>query len=239
MFLFPMVGHSSRFFNCGYKIPKYQLPLHERTVFSYVLSSFENYFDNDLFLFVVRPDFNSQFFIETELKKLKIRNYKIVVLSHDTEGQAQTCYEGILHAGCSFEEELYVFNIDTFRPDFIKAPWANDCDGYLEVFIGEGENWSFVEPSSNGKVKKTTEKERISDFCSDGLYFFNNVSFFNSAYLDSFNSNNRSKGEYYVAPLYNYLIKHGLDIRYHLIQKDEVIFCGTPSEYLNLGGLAP
>jgi hypothetical protein len=38
-------------------------------------------------------------------------------------------------------------------------------------------------------------------------------------------------GEFYIAPLYNYLIKNGKIIRYKLISNTEILFCGTPKEY--------
>ena len=38
--------------------------------------------------------------------------------------------------------------------------------------------------------------------------------------------------ELYIAPIYNLLIQDGLDIRYTLIARNEVIFCGVPSEYV-------
>ena len=38
-------------------------------------------------------------------------------------------------------------------------------------------------------------------------------------------------GEIYVAPLYNQLIKTGVQIGYKEIAKDDVIFCGIPAEY--------
>ncbi|EEU7339075.1 capsular biosynthesis protein, partial [Campylobacter jejuni] len=43
--------------------------------------------------------------------------------------------------------------------------------------------------------------------------------------------NDFSKGELYIAPMYNYLIKKGLLIKYHKISLDEIVFCGTPDEY--------
>ena len=41
-------------------------------------------------------------------------------------------------------------------------------------------------------------------------------------------------GEYYIAPLYNSMISNDKKIFYHLIQKEDVIFTGTPSEYIEL-----
>ena len=40
--------------------------------------------------------------------------------------------------------------------------------------------------------------------------------------------------ERYIAPLYNGLIQDGLDVRYHVIDASEVMFCGIPAEYEQL-----
>jgi tetratricopeptide (TPR) repeat protein len=40
--------------------------------------------------------------------------------------------------------------------------------------------------------------------------------------------------ELYVAPLYNNMIKEGGIVKYHLINRNDVVFCGTPSEYESL-----
>ncbi|MEZ9563317.1 capsular biosynthesis protein, partial [Vibrio splendidus] len=39
------------------------------------------------------------------------------------------------------------------------------------------------------------------------------------------------KGELYIAPLYNELIANNREVHYHLINREDVIFCGVPSEY--------
>ncbi|EAI3127257.1 capsular biosynthesis protein, partial [Campylobacter coli] len=40
--------------------------------------------------------------------------------------------------------------------------------------------------------------------------------------------------EFYIAPMYNYLINQNKDIRYHEIDINDIIFCGTPQEYERL-----
>lgn len=35
----------------------------------------------------------------------------------------------------------------------------------------------------------------------------------------------------YVAPLYNILIEHGKEIHVDIIKREDVQFCGIPSEY--------
>ena len=46
--------------------------------------------------------------------------------------------------------------------------------------------------------------------------------------------NKLEKGEFYIAPMYNALISQNADIRYELIDLNQILFCGTPSEYENL-----
>lgn len=229
MIVIPMVGKSSRFFNAGYTLPKYQLLIGEETVFSRAVGSFERYFDTDEFCFLVREDHEARMFIDSELAKLGVKKYRCVFFTEDTRGQAETVYLGLRDVAAS--EPLFIFNIDTFRPGFVKAAFADDCDGYLEVFKGEGDHWSFAEGGIGNTVLRTTEKERISDLCSDGLYYFRSKASFDHAFEAARDSSDTTKGEFYIAPLYNRLIASGMDVRYQLIAPSEVVFCGTPAEY--------
>lgn len=229
MFIIPMVGKSSRFFNDGYALPKHQLELGEHTVFYYALKSFEKYFSTDFFVFVVMDEHGNIEFIENQANALGIKNYEIKVLNIRTEGQAETVAKGI--EGFDESTPIYIFNIDSFRLDFTKASFSEKCDGYLEVFQANGEHWSFVEPGEDNKVVLTTEKNRVSDLCSNGLYYFKNISLFLETFKVSQDEGARVKGEFYVAPLYNYMIKKGMLVKYNLIPSEKMIFCGTPNEY--------
>jgi hypothetical protein len=54
VFIIPMLGKSSRFFEAGYDVPKYKLLVEGDPLFVKVVSSFKEYFSSDLFVFVVR-----------------------------------------------------------------------------------------------------------------------------------------------------------------------------------------
>lgn len=227
-----MAGLSSRFFKEGYRVPKYQLPLGEETVFSWAVSSFKKHFDTDLFVFIYRDLFNTKQFIEKEIKNLGIRDYLLVELGEETKGQADTVYLGIKDQP---DSELFVFNIDSKLHSFSKPDWYQECDGYLEVFKGEGDHWSFAEPASDSnRVIKTTEKERISDLCSNGLYYFKSSKDFCDLVYLSLQNNDFVKGELYIAPLYNQMIQKGADIRYEEVEAEDIEFCGIPSEYKSI-----
>lgn len=234
MFIIPMAGLSSRFFKAGYDKPKYQLDLNGESVFAWSVKSFERYFKIDKFIFIYRDVYETKSFLEKEVKKLGIKEYELVCLPEETLGQADTVYQGVSHI--SSDEEIYIFNIDSRIIDFTKPDWVEECDGYLEVFRGEGDHWSFALPENaeSKKVIQTAEKERISDLCSDGLYYFKQKSVFEKLFLQAIKSGNTAKNEYYIAPLYNDLITQGGKVYYDLISNDKILFCGTPDEYHNI-----
>ncbi|WP_028694875.1 glycosyltransferase family 2 protein [Pseudomonas cremoricolorata] len=232
MIIIPMVGKSSRFFKAGFTRPKYELLVNGETVFSRAVRSFEHYFKTDHFRFLVRNDYEAPQFVEAAVKALGISDYSIVVFEADTLGQADTVYQGL--KDIDSPSPLYIFNIDTFRPDFRKPEWVEQCDGYLEVFRHGGSHWSFVEPGEDNAVLRTTEKVRISDLCSDGLYYFKNKLDFDRIFRQAFETQDTAQGEYYIAPLYNNLIQQGQVIKYELVPIEDVIFCGTPDEYAQL-----
>ncbi|EAH8353975.1 capsular biosynthesis protein, partial [Campylobacter jejuni] len=160
-------------------------------------------------------------------------SYESVRLEQETLGQAHTVRLGLERANIKDDESILIFNIDTFRPNFSLPTALDFCktDGYLEVFEADGEQWSFVLADENDNVIKTAEKERISNLCSSGLYYFKKTKDFKEIFDRMKAENDFTKGELYIAPMYNYLIKKGLLIKYHKISLDEIIFCGTPDEY--------
>jgi dTDP-glucose pyrophosphorylase len=231
-FIIPMLGRSSRFFDEGYKLPKYQLEINKMTSFAYAISSFKRYFSADLFIFLVRSDYEAYEFVNNEVLISGIKNYKIKVVDYETEGQADTVSLSLEYMDNN--EPIYIFNIDTYRDNYIKPDFVNICDGYLEVFKGNGDAWSFVLPSGQNRVIRTTEKDRISNLCSDGLYFFRNKKIYMNAFNSAKSNNKMVNDEYYIAPIYNELIRLGMDIRYDLIDINVLKFFGEPKEYQDL-----
>ncbi len=234
MIVISMAGMSSRFFDAGYTEPKYQLRAFDESLFAHSLRSFERYFDDTPFLFITLAQYSAADFVRAECQKLNISDAEIIVLEEVTRGQAETVQKGLAAAGVS-AEPITIFNIDTAEPGFMQPEFAEECDGYLDVFVGTGDNWSFAKPAQDGsqRVIETAEKNPISDLCSTGLYHFASSDNFIAAYQSQLEGGPESltRGEIYVAPLYNFLIESGKDIRYRILERDDVIFFGTPAEY--------
>ncbi|MCE0493749.1 glycosyltransferase family 2 protein [Vibrio salinus] len=238
MIVIPMAGLSSRFFKAGYEKPKYMLEAHGKTLFEHSVQSFSRYFDSIPFLFITRNVFDTKKFVQEKAQKLGIRTFYIVELNSDTRGQADTVFLGLTELfdqDVNIQGSITVFNIDTFRPGFTFPDEAFKGDGYLEVFEGSGDNWSFAKPISDNdtQVAETAEKRPISNLCSTGLYHFSSVQDFLDAFQNALNRPKQEweKGELYIAPMYNTLIAEGKSIHYHKIDPSEVIFCGVPDEY--------
>ncbi|KAA8386232.1 capsular biosynthesis protein [Acetobacter sp. DmW_136] len=234
MIVIPMAGLSRRFTESGYKLPKYMLPVGDNTVFSLAVGSFKNYFAQEKFVFIARDVEDTKNFIAKECQKMGIKNFETIILDAPTKGQAETVELGIVGSQYPLETPLTIFNIDTFRKNFSfpSEPWFAHSDGYLEVFKGTGQNWSYVGPEKNSsepRVIRTTEKNPISDLCCDGLYYFARASDFLWALEEEKKS--PSMPELYIAPLYNHLIERGSSIHYEIVDKNDIIFCGVPKEY--------
>ncbi|HCE2178905.1 TPA: capsular biosynthesis protein [Vibrio parahaemolyticus] len=237
MIVIPMAGLSSRFKRAGFKLPKYMLEAHGLTLFEHSVLSFKSYFNSEKFLFICLDVNDTANFIKEKADSLGINDFEIVCLSEPTAGQAETVALGLEASEASTNERLIIFNIDTFRPGF-ELPSNFDIDsvdGYLETFIGTGANWSNVVPEAHGssKVSLTAEKKELSEFCCTGLYMWKNYRLFSYAFykMKSKPISELDGHEYYIAPMYNYLIEVGGDVRFSVVSRTEVIFCGVPEEY--------
>lgn len=236
MFVIPMAGMSSRFTKAGYTKPKYMLELKGSPLFDYCITSFKAYFKTDAFLFIARSEAETEYFIKERCAELGIDKFEIIILDSPTQGQAETVALGLSQSTLVDDFGITIFNIDTIRPNYHHPiDVMADCEGFLEVFSGEGDNWSFaaLENEESNRVVRTTEKDPISQWCSTGLYYFSSK----SAYLSLFTIYSETEasrcggGEYYIAPMYNLLIANEQVIKVNKITASEVLFSGIPSEY--------
>ena len=124
MIVIPMAGLSSRFFKAGFNVPKYQLDLpNGQTVFEWAVTSFQKYFSEEHFLFILRDVYDTYNFVKKSIERLGINSFEIIVLNEETKGQADTVYLGLNQSKYMQEhpnEALFIFNIDSRRHEFIK-----------------------------------------------------------------------------------------------------------------------
>ena len=236
VFVIPMAGESSRFRKVGFDKPKFMLPAFRKTVFRFAIESFSRYFESNKFIFIINDDSEVDAFVRREVEVLGITSAEFVQMNRQTDGQAETVALGLEACAIDGNQPISIFNIDSFRLGFSEPDTAElkNADGYLEVFQGEGDHWSFarVESENPTRVIETAEKNRISDYCSNGFYHFKRCQDF----LDAYREERENEGgeflqEFFIAPLYNRLIAKGCDVRIRVIEQSEIKFCGLPTEY--------
>ena len=79
-----------------------------------------------------------------------------------------------------------------------------NIDGVLGAFYSLEPRFSFAALNDEDFVIKTAEKEVISSNALTGLYYFTYPKDFFEAAESAFAKNETTKGEFYIAPLYNY-----------------------------------
>lgn len=231
MIVIPMAGLSSRFTRAGYDRPKWMLPLAGRPLLDWSLMSFASLFEQETFLLIYRETGGTGEFIQDRTRALGISNLKLAPLPQQTRGQAETVQLGLEQAQPAAHEPLTIFNIDTIRPGYRPSARQAASAGWLECFKGDGDHWSFAEeaPDRPGMACRVVEKQRISDNCSTGMYYFASRALFEEAYAAE--AMDPSAQELFVAPLYQRMISAGHPVSFDLIGPEEIFFSGTPDEY--------
>lgn len=225
-----MGGLGSRFRQKGYELPKYMIEAKGKTLFEWSIISLEG-FKKEIkrYIFIVLRDLNQDVedFIKQKCEKLGIKSYKIILLDELTDGQATTAM--LAKKYWQDDERLLIYNIDTY----VEANCMNSenlyGDGFIPCFKAQGEHWSFVKLNEKGKVVKVKEKERISDNCTLGAYYFKSCKLYEDLYKE-FYGTSKTKQEKYIAPLYDYLLKKGGEIYICDIPASKVHVLGTPEE---------
>ncbi|MGN0018723.1 MAG: glycosyltransferase family 2 protein [Candidatus Gastranaerophilaceae bacterium] len=225
-----MGGLGSRFREKGYNVPKYMIEAKGRPLFDWSMISLEGFNNNvDKYIFIALKDENSDIksFINERCKILNIKNYKIIILDKLTDGQATTAM--LAKEYWNENNALLIYNIDTY----VESGEMNSAqlrgDGFIPCFQAEGDHWSFVRLDDNGEVVEIKEKERISNYCTLGAYYFKTCKLYEDLYNEFYKNKHFSK-EKYVAPLYDYLLSKNGKIYISDVPPQKVHVLGTPDE---------
>lgn len=226
-----MAGLGSRFQKAGYKEPKFMVEVKGKTLFEWSILSLTDFNKqpNVKYIFIVRKELNARNFILEQMKKFGNFNIEIIEIDYLTDGQATTAV--LAEPYWRANEEMVVYNIDTYiEPGTMKYSDISG-DGFIPCFNAPGDHWSFVKLDSEGNAIEVREKQRISDNCTVGLYYFKSCQLYKDLYEEYYsNDKNLENGEKYIAPLYNHMISKDLTVRISLIPADAVHVLGTPEE---------
>jgi len=227
-FIIPMAGRGERFKKAGFELPKMLIEAHGKTLLEWSVYSLPLDLCTNL-IFIGLKEHKNEFNLENFIsKKYKKYNPKFIWLDEVTRGQAETVVKA--EPLCDFDTDLLIFNIHTmFSSTSLKDMLINKSfDGILGAFENSEPRFSYAKLDENGIVCETAEKVVISNNALTGLYHFKNCSSFFDVAKKHIENNVLNDGEFYIAPMYNELIKKGEKFTVDICESHWIL--GTPDE---------
>ena len=232
--IMPMAGEGSRFLKEGWTTPKPLIELKGVPLFKRAIGSVAVTGAPMKYSFIVRKEHIEKYYIDEQIKAI-LPDANVFYVEKTTRGAVETCL--IAEGAISREDSIVVMDCDLeFRSkDYIKGiksileePVENVNGGMLVSFDSSEPRYSYAEIDENNVVKRTVEKEVISNHALCGAYFFSSADGFLKAAHRLLNEPVFTKPEYYVSLLYNYLLSDGEIVK--LATMEEYYSYGTPEE---------
>ena len=232
----PMAGKGSRFSEAGYVDPKPLIVVKDNLRMVEAVIQSINIKAN--YIFICHTD-HRKYHLESIFDKLDIPSYQIIWTEETTQGAA--CSVLLAKELINNCEPLIIVNSDQIlewsSEHFLKYVDMNLADSAILTFniSGNDNKWSFVRLSSDPVyICEVKEKVQISNIATAGLYYFNSGEVFVNSAESMIAANDRTNGEFYVAPVYNYVIGAGYNVMNYPIPT--IYATGTPDDlatYIN------
>ena len=223
--LIPMAGRGQRFVDAGFAAPKPLIMAGDRHILDWSMDSIclDEYAS---VTFVVQKDHVTNFGIDQVLRHKYGNDVNIVVLERVTRGTVESCL--MASQFINRAAPLVIFTLDVFfRPKFSYQSVPDGSDGLILTFKANNPAYSYSE-IQDGQIRRVVEKEVISPWANCGIYTFRTGNIFLMAAHDMIQKNLTTRGEFFVAPLYQQLIDEGKKICAAHVEKMHLM--GTPDE---------
>jgi dTDP-glucose pyrophosphorylase len=201
----PMAGRGSRFSKAGYALPKPLLPVHGRPMIERVIENIRPSRPHR-FIFICQREHLAERGLEAVLRNAG-PGTQIVPIDEVTEGAACTV---LLARGLIDDTApLMIANCDQYistpMDHYLAAMDDGAWDGFIMTMTADDPKWSFVKLDDHGRVTQVVEKKVVSNEATVGIYNFRHGADFVAAADAMMAAGDRTNGEFYVAPAYNYL----------------------------------
>jgi NDP-sugar pyrophosphorylase family protein len=230
----PMAGRGSRFSVAGYTTPKPLLPLGGRPMVQWVIDNIRPERPHR-FIFLCLADHLQQYPQVPETLGKICPDCTIIPIETVTEGAA--CTVLIARALIDSDAPLMIANSDQYVSldidDYLAVADRTAADGLIMTFWSDDPKWSYCRLGPDGKVKEVVEKQVVSNDATVGIYNFRRGRDFVRAADRMIASDLRVNGEFYVAPVYNQLIKDGHSIVVAATgrERDGMYGLGVPEDF--------
>ena len=234
-YIFPAAGLGQRFKDVGEVRPKPLILVEDVPLLIWSICNFPILPIDTVWVISLKKD-NIKKFFHNNYKKIPF-SVQFIELDAPTNGPAET----IKHAldEISTDQIIIVANTDQYvfadLDSFINNTRDRISSGRILTMKAIGPQWSYLTRNNEGFVNKVVEKVEISSEATVGIYSFSNSCDLTRAIKRMMDANDRVNNEFYVAPVYNYLISDNLQISADFIGEidHEVRGTGTPNDLRN------
>jgi len=210
--LIPMAGKGSRFAAAGYSFPKPLIDVLGKPMIQWVV---ENVNLKSKYTFIAQKEHIEKYSLPT-LLNLIAPGCNVVPVDGVTEGAACTALLAKKHIDNN--NPLLILNSDQYLEwDLIHSLYQlenNNADGAIFTFHSTHPKWSYVKRApGTTTIIEVAEKKPISTDATCGVYWWRKGSDFVKYANKMIDANDRTLGEYYICPVYNYAIEDGKSIQ--------------------------
>lgn len=229
----PMAGLGSRFLNAGYETPKPLIPVMGKPMIQVVINNLKPNRPHR-FIFICQKNHVLEYNLSENLQKWAPDSL-FVSVERVTAGAA--CSVLLASSWIDNEDQLMIANSDQYINvdinEYLNTLDENtELDGLIMTMKANDPKWSYVGLDSDNMVNSVIEKKVISNEATVGIYNFRKGANFVSAAKKMIENNETTNGEFYVAPVYNYLLKEKAKVGIYSVgdESEGMYGLGTPAD---------
>ncbi len=204
----PMAGAGSRFLSAGYINPKPLIDINGYPMIKLVIKNLTPSVPHR-FIFICQRDHLEKYNLSAKLEVWS-PGCEVIGIEGVTEGAA--CTVLMARKFINNQSHLMIANsdqyVDVSIDDYLRSAHRGSLDGLIMTMKANDPKWSYA-GIDKGLVTHVVEKEVISDEATVGIYNFSAGKDFVNAADEMIKKDLRVNNEFYVAPVYNELIKSG------------------------------
>lgn len=206
----PMAGLGSRFMNAGFTDPKPFIRINGVPMIELVIRNLRPSCPHR-FIFICRQMHLERYDFRRRLQELA-PGCEVLGVPGVTEGAA--CSVLLASDFIDNQQPLLIANADQWVEvnidDFLAQAARCNTHGLIMTMPANSPKWSYVKRDAAGNVCQVVEKEVVSDEATVGIYHFGHGRDFCAEARTMIAADERSMGEFYVAPVYTRMYQAGL-----------------------------
>lgn len=224
----PLAGEGERFKE-EYGVPKPLIPVLGEPMITLAFRTLN--IPHEIAIFIIRENHDVDNKLTIAIQHIA-PDAKIIRISEKTDGPCSTAELAVPFL--DLQKPLVIANCDqVMRWDghrFLRHCTLENYDGALVTYHETTPKNSYARLNENGEVVEVREKTVISNVSLNGIHYWKKAQDFVVASKEMKENNDRTNGEFYIAPSYNYLINRKKTIGIYHIPNEQHWAIGTPED---------